>query len=78
MVDVTNVVNRVLATIIQVLLSTGGDVLHFAGDAILALWQASSSTAETQELVTAAVRSCVRIQRSMARDGHLVQVKLGA
>jgi class 3 adenylate cyclase len=70
----TSTINSTLAEIIHALGSTGGDVLHFAGDAILAFWPCLGLSDDAG--VKKAIQCCVRIQQTASQAG-LIRIKLG-
>ena len=74
LVEMTSTINSTLAEIIHALGSTGGDVLHFAGDAILAFWPCLGLSDDAG--VKKAAQCCIRIQQTAAQAG-LIRIKLG-
>lgn len=58
-----NVLNHYFATMIEIISKSGGDLLEFTGDALLALFPANSS--KPDEDAVKAVRAGLRMQRAM-------------
>ena len=57
----TNILNEYLGNLVQVLIESNGDVLKFAGDAILALWP--YDTAEAYEVLMWVINTALLLQR---------------
>ncbi|MBL8616922.1 MAG: AAA family ATPase [Deltaproteobacteria bacterium] len=63
---ITALLNRVLGGLVQVVHAHGGDVVKFAGDAILSVWEAEPSAA-MGAAVSAAIRCAGEMMRAVAR-----------
>jgi class 3 adenylate cyclase len=66
-----NTLNEYFAALIDSVTSQGGDVLKFAGDALIITWRCDSEAAETQALraIRASLNACL-IQSSAIKHGH--------
>lgn len=77
--QLTTTLNTYLSKIVQVILEAGGDVLKFAGDALLAFW--SCSRFSISGMLDHVLRTCLNIQNEFdlfkTRDGEILRMKIG-
>ncbi|XP_067031685.1 LOW QUALITY PROTEIN: adenylate cyclase type 10-like [Acropora muricata] len=68
----TTTLNKYLGKIVEDILKHGGDVLKFAGDALLALWVSEGSCKDTTLLINKAIICSIAIQEEC--DNYLTDV----
>ncbi len=77
--QLTTTLNSYLSKIVEVVLEAGGDVLKFAGDALLAFW--SCSRFSVSGMLDHVVSTCLSIQKNfdnfMTQDGDILRMKIG-
>lgn len=77
--QITTVLNSYLSKIVQVILEAGGDVLKFAGDALLAFW--SCSRFSIAAMLEHVLQVCLNIQKEFdlfkTQDGEVLRMKIG-
>jgi class 3 adenylate cyclase len=75
----TTTLNTYLSKIVQVILEAGGDVLKFAGDALLAFW--SCSRFSIAGMLDHVLTTCLSIQNQYGsyrtEDGDNLRMKIG-
>jgi predicted ATPase/class 3 adenylate cyclase len=65
--ELTRVLNTYFGRLITAVTAHGGDVVKFAGDALLAFWPVENDAAELDRAVRIAARCALDIQESLAR-----------
>ena len=77
--QLTRILNTYLSKIVQVILEAGGDVLKFAGDALLAFWSCSRFAAPA--MVEHVLDLCLDMQKEFDQfktdDGKILRMKIG-
>lgn len=77
--QLTTTLNNYLSKIVQVVLEAGGDVLKFAGDALLAFW--SCSRFSITGMLDLVLLTCLNIQKQFdnfrTEDGDILRMKVG-
>lgn len=77
--QLTTTLNSYLSKIVEVVLEAGGDVLKFAGDALLAFW--SCSRFSVAGMLDHVLSSCLSIQENFdnfrTQDGEVLRMKIG-
>jgi class 3 adenylate cyclase len=77
--DLTRLLNAYLGRLVEIVAASGGDVLKFAGDAVLSLWQAEDD-ASLADAVVAACECALEVQARLgdyaADDGTRLSLKL--
>ncbi|XP_023931775.1 LOW QUALITY PROTEIN: adenylate cyclase type 10 [Lingula anatina] len=78
--QLTRTLNAYMGTLVDEILTAGGDVLKFAGDAILAAWKCTRPD-EIRKKVIQVVKCCINIQRTCGEYqtdvGVTLRVKMG-
>ncbi|XP_065447486.1 adenylate cyclase type 10-like [Chrysemys picta bellii] len=77
--QLTQTLNHYVGDIVEKVLIYGGDILKFAGDALLALWRVQRS--QMSDIITLALKCSLRIQKEYGvretEVGLKLQVKIG-
>ncbi|XP_065450290.1 adenylate cyclase type 10-like isoform X3 [Chrysemys picta bellii] len=77
--QLTQTLNHYVGDIVEKVLIYGGDILKFAGDALLALWRVQQS--QMSDIITLALKCSLRIQKEYGvretEVGLKLQVKIG-
>lgn len=77
--QLTTTLNTYLSQIVQVILESRGDVLKFAGDALLAFW--SCSRFSISEMLSHVLEMSLNIQKNFdkfkTQDGDILRMKIG-
>lgn len=60
-----DILNRCFGTLVDIIHRRGGDVCHFAGDAVLALWPANGSEADLRSQVLCAISCATQVSREL-------------
>lgn len=75
----STILNTYLSQIVQCILEAGGDILKFAGDAILAFWSCSQFTAETvlNEVIQTSMNIQANFDNFKTQDDTRMRMKIG-
>ena len=77
--QLTTTLNSYLSKIVEAILDAGGDILKFAGDALLAFW--SCSRFSISGMLVHVLSMCLNIQESFdnfkTQDGDILRMKIG-
>ena len=77
--QLTTTLNNYLSKLVEVILEAGGDILKFAGDALLAFW--SCSRFSISGMLDHVLLTCLNIQKKFGdystEDGDILRMRIG-